>query len=172
SRRRVIVRAGDVHFIALNRTRLQKVEPLTLGNALDDVHQHHIAKLLLRNSQCAIRADVTSANDRDLLSHRNTTVGQACRPGQGNVGAINYASSVASAGQTHSEALSKPWTASSVLNSSTLLSQAGNSMVTREATCHSCGLIGKLANERVSSRSSRCFASVVMRSETRSPSRP
>ena len=67
-RRLIIVGAGDVDVVALDGAGLEQIEPLTLRNALYDVHQDDIGEFLIGNAHRAIGADVTSAHNRDFLS--------------------------------------------------------------------------------------------------------
>jgi hypothetical protein len=60
---------------------LEQVEPLTLGDAFDHVHQDHIGEFLIGNSQRTIGADISGADDRDFFSQgRDSFFGEIGNP--------------------------------------------------------------------------------------------
>ena len=64
----VAVGADEARVVAVDRPRLREIERLALRNALDDVDQDDVAKLLLDYVLCDRRADVAGAHYRDLRS--------------------------------------------------------------------------------------------------------
>ena len=66
----VAVRADDARVEAFDRRALPLVEPLALRNPLDDVHHDDGARqLLLGDALRGRRADVSGADDGDLVDH-------------------------------------------------------------------------------------------------------
>jgi hypothetical protein len=60
---------------------LEQIEPLTLGDAFNHVHQDYIGEFLIGNSQCTIGADVSGAHDRDFFSQgRDSFLGEIGNP--------------------------------------------------------------------------------------------
>ena len=75
------VGADHADIVTLDRTGLEQIEPLTLGDAFDHVHQDYIGEFLIGNSQCTIGSDVSGANDRDFFSQgRHSFFGKMRNP--------------------------------------------------------------------------------------------
>jgi len=70
----VVVGTLDIRVEAFDRAALRQVERLALGHTLDDVEQDDIAQPLERGEVRQRAADITGADQRDLLaSHSNPT---------------------------------------------------------------------------------------------------
>src|SRR5881409_2603140 len=70
----VAVRADQRRVEPVHRPGLSQVERLALRDALDHIHQHDVAELLLHRVLGDGRADVAGADDGDLRSrHQNPT---------------------------------------------------------------------------------------------------
>ena len=63
---RVVVGAHDLHVVAHDRGGFRHVQRLALGQALDDVDEHHVRQPGLRDALRGGRADVAGADDGDL----------------------------------------------------------------------------------------------------------
>jgi hypothetical protein len=66
--RGVVVGAGDIGVVALDRGALDDVERLALRHPVDDVEQHDVAELLDARQQSQRAADLPGADQRDLLA--------------------------------------------------------------------------------------------------------
>src|SRR3546814_7535781 len=60
--------AGEPGVVALDRGRLDEIERLALGHAVDDVEENDVAQLLEAGEQRQSAADVAGADQRDLVA--------------------------------------------------------------------------------------------------------
>ena len=65
----VIIGAQHMRIALLDGHRLKQVECFALRNAFRDVHEHDVGELLARDPMCRCCANVSSADDRDFLTH-------------------------------------------------------------------------------------------------------
>eukprot|EP00657_Telonema_sp_P-1_P000198 TRINITY_DN10345_c0_g1_i1.p1 TRINITY_DN10345_c0_g1~~TRINITY_DN10345_c0_g1_i1.p1 ORF type:complete len:129 (+),score=53.35 TRINITY_DN10345_c0_g1_i1:94-480(+) len=72
---------------AFDRGRFRDIERLTLGDALNDIEEHHVAEFLQTGEQRQRATDIPSADQRDFVaSHlvpHSSDSGQIRRPGGG-----------------------------------------------------------------------------------------
>ena len=66
--RLVGIGAGHLEVVPVDRRRLHEVEALALWNALGDVEQHHVAKVLETDKVCQGAADLACADQCNLVT--------------------------------------------------------------------------------------------------------